>query len=122
MLDAIEQNAARAAGARRTPRRRGRLALALIAYPPELPVSAHREELLEAIGSHQVVVVAGETGSGKTTQLPKLCLESGRVADRPYAAAAAGGAHGGGADRRGDEGAAGLGGGLRGAVPRPLLA
>ena len=49
-----------------------------IAYPPELPVSAHREELLEAIGSHQVVVVAGETGSGKTTQLPKLCLELGR--------------------------------------------
>ena len=51
---------------------------ALIAYPPELPVSAHREELLEAIGSNQVVVVAGETGSGKTTQLPKLCLELGR--------------------------------------------
>ena len=49
-----------------------------LAYPPELPVSAHREELLEAIGSHQVVVVAGETGSGKTTQLPKLCLELGR--------------------------------------------
>jgi ATP-dependent helicase HrpA len=49
-----------------------------IAYPPELPVSAHREELLEAIGSNQVVVVAGETGSGKTTQLPKLCLELGR--------------------------------------------
>ena len=49
-----------------------------LAYPPELPVSAHREELLEAIGAHQVVVVAGETGSGKTTQLPKLCLELGR--------------------------------------------
>ncbi|HWM11913.1 MAG TPA: helicase-related protein, partial [Solirubrobacteraceae bacterium] len=49
-----------------------------IAYPPELPVSAHREELLEAIGDHQVVIVAGETGSGKTTQLPKLCLELGR--------------------------------------------
>jgi ATP-dependent helicase HrpA len=53
-------------------------ALPSIAYPPELPVSAHREQLLEAIGSHQVVVVAGETGSGKTTQLPKLCLELGR--------------------------------------------
>src|SRR5438309_9042543 len=51
-----------------------------IAYPPELPVSARREDLLEAIGGHQVVVVAGETGSGKTTQLPKLCLELGRTA------------------------------------------
>src|SRR5438309_12082613 len=49
-----------------------------IAYPPELPVSARREDLLEAIGGHQVVVVAGETGSGKTTQLPKMCLELGR--------------------------------------------
>src|SRR5918994_422028 len=50
----------------------------VIAYPPELPVSAHREELLAAIRANQVVVVAGETGSGKTTQLPKLCLEAGR--------------------------------------------
>jgi ATP-dependent helicase HrpA len=49
-----------------------------ISYPPELPVSAHREQLLAAIRDHQVVVVAGETGSGKTTQLPKLCLELGR--------------------------------------------
>ncbi len=49
-----------------------------VTYPPELPVSAHREQLLAAIGDHQVVVVAGETGSGKTTQLPKLCLELGR--------------------------------------------
>jgi ATP-dependent helicase HrpA len=51
-----------------------------IAYPPELPVSARREDLLDAIRSHQVVVVAGETGSGKTTQLPKMCLELGRSA------------------------------------------
>jgi len=49
-----------------------------ITYPPELPVSQRRDELLEAIGAHQVVVVAGETGSGKTTQLPKICLELGR--------------------------------------------
>jgi ATP-dependent RNA helicase HrpA len=49
-----------------------------ISYPPELPVSAHREQLLAAIREHQTVVVAGETGSGKTTQLPKLCLELGR--------------------------------------------
>ena len=51
-----------------------------LSYPPELPVSARREDLLEVIGAHQVVVVAGETGSGKTTQLPKLCLELGRSA------------------------------------------
>jgi ATP-dependent helicase HrpA len=54
---------------------------ARIAYPPELPVSARREELLAAIREHQVVIVAGETGSGKTTQLPKLCLELGRGVD-----------------------------------------
>jgi ATP-dependent RNA helicase HrpA len=52
----------------------------VITYPPELPVSARRDDLLDAIRSHQVVVVAGETGSGKTTQLPKLCLELGRTA------------------------------------------
>ncbi|HMJ02349.1 MAG TPA: helicase-related protein, partial [Conexibacter sp.] len=51
---------------------------ASIAYPPELPVSARREDLLATIREHQVVVVAGETGSGKSTQLPKLCLELGR--------------------------------------------
>ncbi len=49
-----------------------------ITYPPELPVSARREDLLSVIAANQVVVVAGETGSGKTTQLPKLCLELGR--------------------------------------------
>jgi len=49
-----------------------------ITFPPELPVSARHDELLEAIRDHQVVIVAGETGSGKTTQLPKICLELGR--------------------------------------------
>ncbi len=49
-------------------------------YPPELPVVERKDELLAAIRDHQVVVVAGETGSGKTTQLPKICLELGRVA------------------------------------------
>jgi ATP-dependent helicase HrpA len=48
-----------------------------IAYP-ELPVSARRPEIADAIRAHQVVVVAGATGSGKTTQLPKICLEMGR--------------------------------------------
>ncbi|MCK3655639.1 ATP-dependent RNA helicase HrpA [Pasteurellaceae bacterium Macca] len=45
---------------------------------PDLPVSARREEILKLIAEHQVVVIAGETGSGKTTQLPKMCLELGR--------------------------------------------
>ena len=47
-------------------------------YPAHLPVAEAREEIIEAIRDHQVVVVAGETGSGKTTQLPKFCLEIGR--------------------------------------------
>ncbi|MFP5306422.1 MAG: DEAD/DEAH box helicase, partial [Gammaproteobacteria bacterium] len=49
-----------------------------IDYPQELPVVQARETLLDAIREHPVVVVCGETGSGKTTQLPKLCLELGR--------------------------------------------
>src|SRR3954470_20152640 len=57
---------------------RRRAAVPAVSYPPELPVSARRDDLLAAISSSQVVVVAGETGSGKTTQLPKLCLEAGR--------------------------------------------
>ena len=48
-----------------------------ISYPPGLPVSEKRAEIAAAIRQHQVVVVAGETGSGKTTQLPKICLELG---------------------------------------------
>ncbi len=49
-----------------------------LTYPAELPVSQRREEIAAAIRDHQVVVVAGETGSGKTTQLPKICLSLGR--------------------------------------------
>lgn len=49
-----------------------------INYPPHLPVSERREDIAAAIRDHQVVIVAGETGSGKTTQLPKICLELGR--------------------------------------------
>ncbi len=49
-----------------------------IRYPAELPITARAEEIRDAIRDHQVVVVAGETGSGKTTQLPKICLELGR--------------------------------------------
>ena len=51
----------------------------VIAYPPELPVSAARDEIAEAVRSHQVVIIAGATGSGKTTQLPKIALELGRT-------------------------------------------
>lgn len=50
----------------------------VISYPEQLPVCARREDIAEAITHHQVVIVAGETGSGKTTQLPKICLELGR--------------------------------------------
>jgi ATP-dependent helicase HrpA len=49
-----------------------------IAYPPQLPVSGRIDELRALLDKHQVLIVAGETGSGKTTQLPKLCLELGR--------------------------------------------
>ncbi|MGW5350269.1 ATP-dependent RNA helicase HrpA [Streptomyces sp. NPDC004031] len=49
-----------------------------ITYPAALPVSQKRDEILAAIRDHQVVIVAGETGSGKTTQIPKICLELGR--------------------------------------------
>ena len=49
-----------------------------IHFPAELPVSARRDDIAEAIRAHQVVIVAGETGSGKTTQLPKICLALGR--------------------------------------------
>ncbi|MGQ8842044.1 ATP-dependent RNA helicase HrpA [Serratia sp. TSA_7] len=49
-----------------------------ITYPENLPVSQKKQDILNAIRDHQVVIVAGETGSGKTTQLPKICLELGR--------------------------------------------
>ncbi len=50
-------------------------------FPQELPVVARREEILEAVRSHQVIIVCAETGSGKTTQLPKICLQAGRGVD-----------------------------------------
>jgi ATP-dependent RNA helicase HrpA len=64
------------AAERRVARRRS--SVPSIRYPEELPIVQRRDEIAEAIRDHQVVIVAGETGSGKTTQLPKLCLELGR--------------------------------------------
>jgi len=53
-------------------------AVPVLTYPAQLPVSQRKDELAAAISEHQVVIIAGETGSGKTTQLPKICLELGR--------------------------------------------
>ncbi|MEU9793858.1 ATP-dependent RNA helicase HrpA [Streptomyces sparsogenes] len=55
-----------------------RAAVPAVTYPEELPVSQKKDDILAAVRDHQVVIVAGETGSGKTTQIPKICLELGR--------------------------------------------
>jgi ATP-dependent helicase HrpA len=65
-----------AKAAQRVTRRRA--SVPVITYPQQLPVSQRKDDLLAAIRDHQVVIVAGETGSGKTTQIPKICLELGR--------------------------------------------
>jgi ATP-dependent helicase HrpA len=57
---------------------RRRASVPVISYPGDLPIAARRNDIAAAIREHQVVVVAGETGSGKTTQLPKILLELGR--------------------------------------------
>ncbi|MFG3496254.1 ATP-dependent RNA helicase HrpA [Streptomyces sp. NPDC047928] len=74
VLDEIAAEAAKAAD--RTALRAARVPE--ITYPEQLPVSQKKGDILEAIRDHQVVIVAGETGSGKTTQIPKICLELGR--------------------------------------------
>ncbi|MDK8525260.1 ATP-dependent RNA helicase HrpA [Corynebacterium sp. MSK150] len=53
-------------------------AVPAITYPDALPVTARKDDIAEAIRDNQVVIIAGETGSGKTTQIPKICLELGR--------------------------------------------
>ncbi len=68
-LELLERSKAELAGRRAAEVR--------IEYPQELPIAAHVAEIRELLQRHQVVVVAGETGSGKTTQLPKVCLEAG---------------------------------------------
>ncbi|MBM3844644.1 MAG: ATP-dependent RNA helicase HrpA, partial [Verrucomicrobia bacterium] len=47
-------------------------------FPPDLPITARAGEIVDALRAHQVLILAGETGSGKTTQIPKLCLAAGR--------------------------------------------
>ncbi|MFJ1617711.1 ATP-dependent RNA helicase HrpA [Streptomyces sp. NPDC088251] len=74
VLDEIATEAAKAA--ERLALRAGRMPA--VSYPEQLPVSQKKDEILEAIRDHQVVIVAGETGSGKTTQIPKICMELGR--------------------------------------------
>ncbi|HEX7994559.1 MAG TPA: DEAD/DEAH box helicase, partial [Streptosporangiaceae bacterium] len=64
------------AAAERTQARRR--SVPVIRYPAELPVSQRKDEIATAIRDNQVVIIAGETGSGKTTQIPKICLELGR--------------------------------------------
>ncbi|MDQ0843754.1 ATP-dependent RNA helicase HrpA [Streptomyces sp. V1I6] len=74
VLDEIAAEAEKSAA--RTALRAGRVPE--VSYPEQLPVSQKKDAILEAIRDHQVVIVAGETGSGKTTQIPKICLELGR--------------------------------------------
>lgn len=74
VLAEIEAEVAKAE--QRMGERRGRLPA--VSYPEQLPVSQKKSEIADAIRDHQVVIVAGETGSGKTTQIPKICLELGR--------------------------------------------
>ena len=62
---------------RQAPRRYEPFIPEVITYPEELPVSERRDDIMNAIRDNQVVIIAGETGSGKTTQIPKMCLELG---------------------------------------------
>ncbi|MER7923848.1 ATP-dependent RNA helicase HrpA [Streptomyces sp. NPDC096057] len=74
VLAEIETEVAR--GEERMAARRTRVPT--VSYPEQLPVSQKKDDIAAAIRDHQVVIVAGETGSGKTTQIPKICLELGR--------------------------------------------
>ncbi|KUN57492.1 ATP-dependent RNA helicase HrpA [Streptomyces canus] len=74
VLSEIEAEAGK--GQERVRARRARVPA--VSYPEQLPVSQKKDDIAAAIRDHQVVIVAGETGSGKTTQIPKICLELGR--------------------------------------------
>jgi ATP-dependent helicase HrpA len=58
-------------------RQQRRQNLPAVSYPTDLPITARKDDIVSAIRNHQVVIIAGETGSGKTTQIPKMCLEAG---------------------------------------------
>lgn len=73
-----QQETSRRGAGRHSPGQSRRITLPKITYPENLPVSARRRDIAAAIRNHQVVIIAGETGSGKTTQIPKICLELGR--------------------------------------------
>lgn len=85
-MSAPESNQKNRSGASQRPARNApapsappvRNPLPAISFPEELPVSGKRDDIARAIQSNQVIIVSGETGSGKTTQLPKICLELGR--------------------------------------------
>ncbi|HMN45647.1 MAG TPA: ATP-dependent RNA helicase HrpA [Povalibacter sp.] len=72
LSDSIDKSAGQVERLRQLPLR--------LQFDAELPITAHREEIATALAKHQVIVVCGATGSGKTTQLPKICLEAGRGA------------------------------------------
>ncbi len=72
----LEKWQARVEASARLVRQRGD-SIPQLTYDPELPIAGHREQLIELIRSRQTIVVCGETGSGKSTQLPKVCLEAG---------------------------------------------
>ena len=56
-----------------------------ISYPENLPITSRKDDIIDAIRNHQVVIIAGDTGSGKSTQIPKMCLEAGRGIERKIA-------------------------------------
>jgi ATP-dependent helicase HrpA len=82
-VDHLAQRAAASRKARAN--RRAALAAARIEYPVELPISERVDEIRQAIAEHPVVVIAGDTGSGKTTQIPKICLQAGRAGEAKIA-------------------------------------
>ena len=72
-LEQMEQQARRS----RQARQQREAQLPSITYPAELPITAWKDEIIRAVSQHPVVIIAGDTGSGKTTQIPKMCLEAG---------------------------------------------
>ncbi|WP_298458821.1 ATP-dependent RNA helicase HrpA [uncultured Cellulomonas sp.] len=80
-LDPAEADARQVARVARKAEIRHRVVVPPVTYPPELPVSGRRDDIAAAIRDHQVVIVSGATGSGKTTQLPKILLDLGRGRD-----------------------------------------